>query len=474
VAEETRRTGALTDFRAGFRDGLTEPPTSRSGRLGQAALTAAVDVAMSLLLGLLLVRDTSFLPEEAEGWIVAGLLLAPGVVQRLWIGMRWPTDSGPDNAKLWIKFGALVVTLLVARIAVSEGIPPTLASGAVASRLIGLTAYQHHRPPAFFWGLAGGVVMSTVGFAILGPEHHVSLFSGRDASIGTVVRDLVALLAVVTAFGIIGAQTRRESEEAARIEHALAAERARIARELHDVVAHQMTGVILQAQGAASVIDADPRRATVALRSIEEGSRSALVEMRRLLGVLREGESAVGAEVTDERRGAPQPTLDGITDLIRSYSRSTSSNPDDRDLDDFDPEELLARGREPDEVGRTVVRLSISDGAHAAPAGLQASAHRIVQEAFTNIARHVGRASVDVDVRVAAEDLVVRVVNGRAVEPPVAQVTGAGLGLLGMRERAEALGGTLHAGPTDDGGWEVEAVLPLHTASASSEQTDRP
>lgn len=256
------------------------------------------------------------------------------------------------------------------------------------------------------------------------------------------------------------------------LDAALAAERARIARELHDVVAHQMTTVVLQAQGAAAVLADDPARAAAALRSIEVGARSALTEMRRLLGVLREGEEALGVVLPDEARGAPQPTLDDITDLIRDYSRSTARNEAADERDPFDPDELLSRDLTPTERGHTIVRLSMSDGAeHTAPPGIQASAHRIVQEAFTNVARHVGRASVDVDVHLEDGALVVRVVNGPRVEPPVAEVEGAGLGLRGMRERAEALGGSLRAGPTAEGGWEVEARLPLTPVEPSAAES---
>ena len=445
-------------------------PASLPQRVVEGVSSAAVDVAMSLLFGLLLVRDTPMLPEERSGWVVAGLVLAPGVVQRIWFAFRWPGDPDPSDTKLWIKVGALAVTLAVGRTAVANGIPPSIAMGAVASRFIALTSYQRVRSPHFVWGVAAGVVIVVAYRRGEDP----SLFSGGSPGIGATVRDVLNLAAVVIVFGIIGSQVRRESEESSRIEHALAAERALIARELHDVVAHQMTGVILQAQGAASILDEDPGRAAVALRSIEDGSRAALVEMRRLLGVLREGDSATDTPAADVSRGAPQPTLEDLTDLIRTYNRSTAPNPDVRDRDArFDPHELLTRGREPDAAGRTVVRLSVSDGAHAAPVGLQTSAHRIVQEAFTNIARHVGRASVDIDIRVVRGDLVVRVVNGPAVAPPAAQIAGAGLGLRGMRERVEALGGTFRAGPDDAGGWEVEATMPLAARTTAPGQTGR-
>ena len=446
------------------------PASTLPKRIVEGLSSAAVDVAMSLLFGLLLVRDTPMLPEQRSGWVVAGLVLAPGVAQRVWFALRWPGDTEPNDTKLWIKVGALALTLAVGRTAVANGIPPSIAMGAVATRFIGLTVYQRVRSPYFLWGVVTGVVVMVAWRR----GEDLTLFSGGGPGIGATVRDVLNLSAVVIVFGIIGAQVRRESEESTRIEQALAAERTRIARELHDVVAHQMTGVILQAQGAASVLDTDRPRAAAALRSIEEGSRAALVEMRRLLGVLREGESGASAPAADVSRGAPQPTLEDLTQLISAYNRSTAPKPDDRDHDDFNPQELLAGGREPDAAGRTVVLLSVSNGAQAAPVGLQTSAHRIVQEAFTNIARHVGRASVDIDIRVSGGDLVVRVANGPPVEPPTAQIAGAGMGLRGMRERVEALGGTFRAGPDGAGGWEVVATMPLAAGSTSAGQTGRP
>lgn len=465
---------------AGVRNALRDrsidsvPPE----RPALAALSGVIiDVALSLLLGVLLVRDTPLLPSGADGWLVAGLILLPGVAQRVWFALRWPGDLAPSDRKLWLKVVALVLTLVVARAGIAAGIPPSVASGAIATRLIGLTSSPAMRRPGFVGGLVAGLVVATVVLGVIG-KFETTLLSGSAPGIGPAVRDLLSLLAVVALFGIIGAQARRQSEEQGRIDQALAAERARIARELHDVVAHQMTGVILQAQGATAVLETDPSRAGAALRSIEEGARAALVEMRRLLGVLREDEEAAGAAVVDEARGAPQPTLDDITALVRAYTRSTASTADGDDDEEFDPAELLERPLG-DTSKRTVVRINISDGAETAPPGVQASAHRIVQEAFTNIARHVGRASVDVRIHRTGDDLVVRVINGPSVAPPSAEITGAGLGLRGMRERAGSLGGTFHAGPTDDG-WEVRATLPFertperNPATAPAGQTPTP
>ena len=112
-------------------DALSSPP----GPAQSALRGALVDVAMSLLLGVLLVRDTPLLPDDARGWLAGGLILAPGVAQRVWFGLRWPGDHDPSEAKLWLKVAALATTLAAARITVSNGVAPTIAMGALATRL---------------------------------------------------------------------------------------------------------------------------------------------------------------------------------------------------------------------------------------------------------------------------------------------------------------------------------------------------
>lgn len=204
----------------------------------------------------------------------------------------------------------------------------------------------------------------------------------------------------------------------------MAGERARITRELHDVVAHAMGVMVIQAGAARRVVHRAPDDAEAAIATIETTGREALGEMRRLVGVLR-----ATAGLAD--RG-PQPSLDRVADLV-----ATSSTAD------------------------VAVSLHVDGDEHPLAAGLELAAYRIVQEALTNARRHAGPARVDVTIGYHHDHLAVTVVDdGRGA---AADRTGdsPGHGLLGMRERVALYGGTLHTGPRPGGGFEVRATLPL-------------
>jgi signal transduction histidine kinase len=212
----------------------------------------------------------------------------------------------------------------------------------------------------------------------------------------------------------------REQEQRARI--AVGDERARIARELHDVVAHSVGVIVLQAQGARRVFERDPERAREALESIERTARTALADMRGSLGVLRRED--------DERALAPQPGVDDLNQLI---------------------EEAKAGG--------LTVELAVEGERVPLPQGIDLSAYRIVQEALTNVIKHAGRARARVTLRYLDDELEVEVADdGRG---PGRAGDGSGLGIIGMRERVEAHGGRLDAGAGTDGGFLVRASLPL-------------
>ena len=220
-----------------------------------------------------------------------------------------------------------------------------------------------------------------------------------------------------------------EREVAARAsdaERRLGEERLRIAREVHDVVAHAMVAINVQAGVGAHLIDEDPAQAREALLHIKRTSGEALTDLRATLGVLRDPEQAAPVGPSAGLRD-----LDGVADQLR------------------------AAGVE------VVVDV---DTVAAVPAPVGTASYRIVQEALTNVLRHAGAHRVLVVAR-ADEAVLTLVVSddggGRAPE-----TTGAGAGLRGMRERAAALGGTLTAGPADGGGWRVEATLPLTPAGA--------
>ncbi|MFI1160398.1 sensor histidine kinase [Streptomyces sioyaensis] len=223
-----------------------------------------------------------------------------------------------------------------------------------------------------------------------------------------------------------------EKERDARAKVAVAAERARIARELHDVVAHNVSVMVVQADGAAYVLDAAPEQCEKALETISGTGRQALAEMRRLLGMLRTGEPG---EDSGER--APQPDVGRLDDLI---------------------EQVRGAG--------LPVDFTVQGTPRPLSSGVELTAYRIVQEALTNTRKH-GGPDVSALVRLVygsdALDLLVED-DGRGAQHEVHEQGGAdrlGHGLIGMRERVGMVGGRLDAGPRPGGGFRISAVLPV-------------
>ncbi len=214
------------------------------------------------------------------------------------------------------------------------------------------------------------------------------------------------------------ARLEREKEEGTR--RAAAEEKARIARELHDVIAHSVSVMVVQAAAARDVFEKQPERAREALRSIEESGRSALTELRRLLGIVRAGEQG---------SREPQPGLAALEELV---------------------EQVRATGLE--------VELKREGELGELPTGVDLSAYRIVQEALTNTLKHAQatRAQVLLDRR--ERELAIEVTDDGA--GPVEESTN-GHGLIGMQERVALLGGVLEAGPEESGGFAVKARFPL-------------
>ncbi|MFG2863691.1 sensor histidine kinase [Streptomyces sioyaensis] len=226
------------------------------------------------------------------------------------------------------------------------------------------------------------------------------------------------------------AQLEKERDAQAKV--AVAAERARIARELHDVVAHNVSVMVVQADGAAYVLDAAPEQCGQALETISGTGRQALAEMRRLLGVLRTGEP--GEDSADR---APQPDVGRLDDLI---------------------EQVRGAG--------LPVDFTVQGTPRPLSSGVELTAYRIVQEALTNTRKH-GGPDVSARVRLVygsdALDLLVED-DGRGAQHEVHEQGGAdglGHGMIGMRERVGMVGGRLDAGPRPGGGFRISAVLPL-------------
>ncbi|MBO1333867.1 sensor histidine kinase [Streptomyces sp. VRA16 Mangrove soil] len=227
---------------------------------------------------------------------------------------------------------------------------------------------------------------------------------------------------------------RLEKEREAQSKVAVAAERARIARELHDVVAHNVSVMVVQADGAAYVLDTAPDQAKKALETISGTGRQALAEMRRLLGVLRTGEREAGEAYV------PQPDVEQIEDLVEQVR--TAGLP---------------------------VDFKVEGTPRPLPSGVELTAYRIVQEALTNTRKH-GGPNAGASVRLVYFDdglgLLVED-DGKGAPHELYEDGGAdghGHGLIGMRERVGMVGGTLDAGPRPGGGFRISALLPLKPA----------
>jgi signal transduction histidine kinase len=288
---------------------------------------------------------------------------------------------------------------------------------------------------AFGWGLAAACV------ALLGGVMEViqTWFGVWPLDWKQNRAPLLAITVLIVGSWILGIYTstrraylRSLEERAARLERerdtqvqiAMAAERARIARELHDVVAHNVSVIVVQADGATYTIDTDPQRAKRALEAISATGRQALTEMRRLLGVLREtGESGPYA---------PQPGVEQLTDLV---------------------DQVRAAG--------LPLEFTIAGVPRQLAAGMQLTLFRVVQEALTNTLKHAGPGAAG-HVRLNYGDDAIEVWITDDGRGTAAGDDGHGHGLVGMRERVALYGGTVRAGPRVEGGFETVARLPLH------------
>ncbi|MEV5976696.1 histidine kinase [Streptomyces sp. NPDC052114] len=229
--------------------------------------------------------------------------------------------------------------------------------------------------------------------------------------------------------------TALERERAAELRRAAERERARIAAELHDVVTHNVSMMTIQAGAARKVMDVSPDQAREALLAVEAGGRAAMAELRHAMGLLTM--NAEGPDPATTADLAPQPGLDRIPQLVGGVR--------DTGLD---------------------VTLTTSGRAAAVPSGMGLTAYRIVQEALTNTVKHASGATATVTVDHTPDTLRIEITDTGGAPDPTASA-GNGHGLIGLRERLSVYGGTLHTGPRPDGGYRVEALIPLDRTESS-------
>jgi signal transduction histidine kinase len=379
----------------------------------------------------------------ASAWVFdsALALLAAGLATVQFVSM--PADRSVPGGTLALGYGLVLLHTLP--LAARRLFPGAVLALVVASGLAGITLFL----PPFFLGPA--ILVAVYSVAAYG-RRWVSLagLAAVEVALVAVHRTRLAFedLALVGFMGIFAAawllghfahnyrayaarlEERTAELERAQVElarRAVTEERLRLARELHDVVAHAMSVIAVQSGVGAHVADSRPGEVGKALAAIEATSRAALTELRRLLGVLRQ-------------EGEPQASLTPVPGLA--------------DLDG-----LLA------EVAKAglAVKLRVEGKPTELPAGVDLSAYRIVQEALTNVVKHAGPAHAQVAIRYRDQEVAVEVIDdGRGVAAVAGDGRrGSGHGLIGMRERVAAFGGDLEVGPRPGGGFRVAARLPL-------------
>ncbi|MFC9608913.1 sensor histidine kinase [Streptomyces niveus] len=356
--------------------------------------------------------------------------------------LLFAVGSGPDNSTSLRFFLCAVATVLPVALLRRHPLPAT------ALMLAGTFAVSSQRPSwevVYLLVLANDLAVLSVvasrarGVAIAAavPTLLVHIASATYFTSGSNVylRTLVVLALALVAAWMIGVSVRERREHAVEqrtqaAAQAVAAERLRIARELHDMIAHSIGVIAIQAGVGSRVIGTQPDEARKALVSIEATSRETLAGLRRTLGTLRRTGPDAGAEPVSLD---PTPGLADVERLAASTSKGAEVRVD-----------LRWRGTR-----------------RAIPADIDLSAYRIVQEAVTNVVRHAGTRSCRVTVEYGTGEVSVEVVDdGRGCEPADVDRAG-GWGLVGMRERVGLLDGRLTAGPRPEGGFRVEARLPV-------------
>ncbi len=373
------------------------------------ALLAAVLGTVSVV-GLLTLDSETPTSSNREVDVV-GVLLTVGIWLAVALRRRWP------EAVAW------AVTALLMPFWVLDYVD----AGQTFGILLAIYTLAAHvdRPRSLRTGLAiGGILVAVMVTGVVAEEEDLpavavvgnAVIFATAWTIGDSVRNRGAYLAEVEARA-----ERAEHEQEVAAERAVQDERVRIARELHDVVAHSVSVMTVQASAGRRVLERNPAQAAEALAVIESTGRNALDELRRLLGVLRdqEGAAAVG----------PQPTAGDLHVLVENWR----------------------------EAGMDVV-LRIDGEVPELSAGESLTVYRIAQEALTNVMKHAGPARAEVVVRYRDDDVHLLVSDdGRGARP---DVPSAGQGLIGMRERVELFGGTLAVGPRPGGGYQVRATIP--------------
>ena len=363
-------------------------------------------VAIDRVFGPVIIHTPEPFHDPVKAMIIAVLASAPLVLRR-----RYPLGV------FWLVLGALLI---------DPEQTPKLTLYACIIAAYSAATYSPYRAPMLISLLA-----MASSFTLMDDPPFPSLPDGQAP--------FLILVPIVVAANAIRGWRRRadegrarmatlEREQAEALRRAAEHERARIARELHDVVTHNVSMMVIQAGAARKVLSTAPEQASEALLAVEAGGRAAMAELRHVMGLLTmdtEGRPAGTADL------APQPDLERLGDLIGRV-RATG----------------------------VPIEFTVSGDPHPVPPGVSLAAYRVVQEALTNTVRHAAGAETTVRIDYTADQLVIEVADTGGTRDASAAV-GNGRGLIGLRERLAVYGGTLQAGPRLSGGYRVRAVIPL-------------
>lgn len=362
-------------------------------------------------------------PLQVDRLLAASLLV--GVELQLWLG------AGSDRERT---IAAVVGGVVTASVAVRRRFP--LAVGLGVQGLLALDAAAWGHLPAgpvtvgWFCALYALTAWTSAGWFLAGlafvAASDLAPQALRPDNVSTVVPFTIgAIVVMVLVRRVLGDRERRvqlaERERDVAAREAVVEERARIARELHDVVAHNVSMMVIQAGAERHLLDAASGSTREVLETIERVGRGALTDMRRMVGMLRSD---------PDNPLAPQPGLDDLATLVT---------------------QVRAAG--------LPVELRVDGAKRELPVGIELSAYRIVQEALTNALKHAGDARAVVQVRYGADSLELEIVDDGTGAP--AAVSGDGHGLVGIRERVVVYGGRLDAGHRPTGGFAVRVRLPI-------------
>ena len=395
------------------------------------------------------VTDTTGPPAPRHRWLVRGRFdlveIADVIVALICFGtgISWLTDQHVRHGGAAVNAGAVVLIAFVtsAPLVLRTRFPLT-AWAASALSIVGTDVLlPPHALVSSAYSPSSAVVYELCMYAVtVRCRPRITIAAAVATLLGAAIINWPSLAAAffLTAIPLLlgtvvrtwrsGQRKLAEQEQRHSGERVLFEERQRIARELHDVVAHHMSVIAIQAEAAPYKTAAPPPELVECFGEIRASALTGLTELRRVLGVLR----------TDRPDTAPAPGLGDLNALLES-----------------------ARG------GGLAVTASISGNPAALPEGVDLSAYRIAQEALSNAMRHAPGSQVAVRVSYRDNHVGLDIRNGprsRATDPATTAVSGdrGGHGIIGMRERVAMLGGSLHAGPTEDGGFHVIAILPIN------------